>query len=215
MFLNCRAQSVRRTSLRDKTLTTKKDAVEEARLRLQAQEVFVVAPDSTTMDTHIFNDNESQPVDWVSKSSTSTNYNNNSLKTNHNHKYSHDNSLTADAVDSTILSTSFDKSHPQHSYQPRRPPEGRENDESHILAFNANGEHSFTDGTMDTAAVAALVATNTKQTEALQIQSNSKDATNGKINVQVTVLVGKYDPIMCSKFRFIFKLSLQLLFFIR
>lgn len=34
-----RAQSVRRTSLRDKTLTTKKDAVEEARLRLQAQEV--------------------------------------------------------------------------------------------------------------------------------------------------------------------------------
>lgn len=36
---NTRAQSVRRTSLRDKTLTTKKDAVEEARLRLQAQEV--------------------------------------------------------------------------------------------------------------------------------------------------------------------------------
>lgn len=37
-FLN-RAQSVRRTSLRDKTLTTKKDAVEETRLRLRAQEV--------------------------------------------------------------------------------------------------------------------------------------------------------------------------------
>lgn len=36
---NTRAQSVRRTSLRDKTLTTKKDAVEEARLRLKAQEV--------------------------------------------------------------------------------------------------------------------------------------------------------------------------------
>lgn len=34
-----RAQSVRRTSLRDKTLTTKKDAVEETKLRLQAQEV--------------------------------------------------------------------------------------------------------------------------------------------------------------------------------
>lgn len=34
-----RAQSVRRTSLRDKGLTTKKDAVEETRLRLQAQEV--------------------------------------------------------------------------------------------------------------------------------------------------------------------------------
>lgn len=36
---NTRAQSVRRTSIRDKTLTTKKDAVEEARLRLQAQDV--------------------------------------------------------------------------------------------------------------------------------------------------------------------------------
>lgn len=44
---NTRAQSVRRTSLRDKTLTTKKDAVEETRLRLQAQEVYTT-PDSTT-----------------------------------------------------------------------------------------------------------------------------------------------------------------------
>lgn len=34
-----RTQSVRRTSLREKILTTKKDAVEEARLRLRAQEV--------------------------------------------------------------------------------------------------------------------------------------------------------------------------------
>lgn len=38
---NTRTQSVRRTSIRDKTLTSKKDAVEEARLRLQAQEVDV------------------------------------------------------------------------------------------------------------------------------------------------------------------------------
>ncbi|XP_050097789.1 protein phosphatase 1 regulatory subunit 12B-like isoform X2 [Anopheles aquasalis] len=37
---NTRAQSVRRTSLRDKGLTTKKDAVEEARFRLQAQEGY-------------------------------------------------------------------------------------------------------------------------------------------------------------------------------
>lgn len=34
-----RTQSVRRTSLREKILTTKKDAQEEARLRLKAQEV--------------------------------------------------------------------------------------------------------------------------------------------------------------------------------
>uniref|UniRef100_A0A182K3T1 ANK_REP_REGION domain-containing protein n=1 Tax=Anopheles christyi TaxID=43041 RepID=A0A182K3T1_9DIPT len=43
---NTRAQSVRRTSLRDKGLTTKKDAVEEARFRLQAQEVSFVAVNS-------------------------------------------------------------------------------------------------------------------------------------------------------------------------
>ncbi|XP_011503232.1 PREDICTED: protein phosphatase 1 regulatory subunit 16A isoform X2 [Ceratosolen solmsi marchali] len=36
--INTRTQSVRRTSIRDKVLTTKKDAQEEARLRLQAQQ---------------------------------------------------------------------------------------------------------------------------------------------------------------------------------
>jgi len=37
--INTRTQSVRRTSIRDKVLTTKKDAQEETRLRLQAQQV--------------------------------------------------------------------------------------------------------------------------------------------------------------------------------
>ncbi|XP_038108170.1 protein phosphatase 1 regulatory inhibitor subunit 16B isoform X2 [Culex quinquefasciatus] len=46
----CRAQSVRRTSLRDKGLTTKKDAVEEARFRLQAQEGYTT-PDGVTTTT--------------------------------------------------------------------------------------------------------------------------------------------------------------------
>lgn len=35
-----RAQTVRRTSIREKTLTSKKDAVEEARLRIEAQNVI-------------------------------------------------------------------------------------------------------------------------------------------------------------------------------
>ncbi|KAE8753046.1 hypothetical protein FOCC_FOCC000391 [Frankliniella occidentalis] len=43
---NTRTQSVRRTSIRDKTLTSKKDAQDEARLRLQAQEVFIVPVDN-------------------------------------------------------------------------------------------------------------------------------------------------------------------------
>lgn len=36
---NTRTQSVRRTSIRDRALTSKKEAVEEARLRLQPQDV--------------------------------------------------------------------------------------------------------------------------------------------------------------------------------
>ncbi|XP_076668308.1 myosin phosphatase targeting subunit 75D isoform X1 [Andrena cerasifolii] len=39
--INTRTQSVRRTSIRDKVLTTKKDAQEEARFRLQAQQTYV------------------------------------------------------------------------------------------------------------------------------------------------------------------------------
>ncbi|GAB1862199.1 Protein phosphatase 1 regulatory subunit 16A [Camponotus japonicus] len=42
--INTRTQSVRRTSIRDKVLTTKKDAQEEARFRLQAQQTYVSAP---------------------------------------------------------------------------------------------------------------------------------------------------------------------------
>ena len=38
-YSNSRSQSVRRMSIRDKSLTTKKDAVEETRLRLEAQEL--------------------------------------------------------------------------------------------------------------------------------------------------------------------------------
>lgn len=204
-----RAQSVRRTSLRDKTLTTKKDAVEEARLRLQAQEVFV-SPDSTTLDPN--GQQQESSADWLSKSSMANhnnhshiNNNNNTLKTNNNHRNSYDPSLK-DMVDSNSISQQQ-----QHSYQPRRPPEGRENDELQMHAFKTNGEHStggavglhsngtngvggISDGTTATGAVIAATTAATTTTghgtEAVQIQS-SKEATNGKINVQVTVLVGK------------------------
>lgn len=39
---NTRAQSVRRTSLRDKGLTARRDAVEEVRLRMQAENTKVI-----------------------------------------------------------------------------------------------------------------------------------------------------------------------------
>lgn len=61
---------MRRTSLRDKTLTTKKDAVEEARLRLQAQEVYIVATDG-----------KSNASDLGGRESSHYNY--------HNHHQSH------------------------------------------------------------------------------------------------------------------------------
>lgn len=94
----------------------------------------------------------------------------------------------------------YQQHHQQHSYQPRRPPEGRENDELQMQAFKTNGEQHSTGGLMGgtttTSASAAIIAAattrTTGQTEAVQIQS-SKEATNGKINVQVTVLVGKCD----------------------
>ncbi|KAH0953815.1 hypothetical protein HN011_011422 [Eciton burchellii] len=47
--INTRTQSVRRTSIRDKVLTTKKDAQEEARLRLQAQQTYVSAPSTPSI----------------------------------------------------------------------------------------------------------------------------------------------------------------------
>lgn len=221
-ILSLRAQSVRRTSLRDKTLTTKKDAAEETRLRLQAQDVFAPAPDSTTLDPNGPADhNMESAADWLSKSAatnshhnhqhhhTSSINNNNTLKMNNNHRNSYDPSLQ-DYVDSTTTQSSsaavaaqqqhhhHSQYQPQHSYQPRRPPEGRENDELQMQAFKSNGEqHStgdmMTGGTTTTSASAAVIAATTRttgQTEAVQIQS-SKEAANGKINVQVTVLVGK------------------------
>ncbi|XP_065360908.1 ankyrin repeat domain-containing protein 50 isoform X2 [Calliphora vicina] len=158
---NTRAQSVRRTSLRDKTLTTKKDAVEEARLRLQAQEVFVTAaPDSTTLDPNGVTDHhnhhphhaqlEGSAADWLSKNSTAAaatqqqqqhhnNNNNNTLKTNNNHRNSYDPSLK-DMVDSNSISSMSllqqQQQQQQHSYQPRRPPEGGA---GHINALNGVG----------------------------------------------------------------------------
>ncbi|CAD6204049.1 GSCOCG00009864001-RA-CDS [Cotesia congregata] len=53
--INTRTQSVRRTSIRDKVLTTKKDAQEEARLRLQAQQVITYTSTKTPEPTIIAN----------------------------------------------------------------------------------------------------------------------------------------------------------------
>ncbi|KAH8373348.1 hypothetical protein KR009_001289 [Drosophila setifemur] len=169
---NTRAQSVRRTSLRDKTLTTKKDAVEETRLRLQAQEASdpsSVGGDPLTNGYGYGNNN--------GEKRTSTGSSNGQLLPH---------SKSADALDNAMISSSTAAltATATHSYQPRRPPDGRENDELRLKA-GAVGE-------MQRATSAAAVILTEKGTaasaEAVQIQS-TKEATNGKINVQVTVLV--------------------------
>ncbi|XP_011187303.2 protein phosphatase 1 regulatory subunit 16A isoform X2 [Zeugodacus cucurbitae] len=245
---NTRAQSVRRTSLRDKTLTTKKDAVEEARLRLQAQEVFI-APDGTTLaDTNGHGSNNTtnhhstlalldgvndttattthastHDYNWLTKAPTNNNNNANNNNNNNNTISSNNNNdkkvaaytaslATATAASATTTTTTTNGSvntylphslsamdvmdASSHAFNSRRPPEGRENDELQLNAYKAGGgggeHHRSTSASAmivsDRNNMAAAAAT-TAGPDAVHIQS-SKEAANGKINVQVTVLVG-------------------------
>lgn len=246
---------MRRTSLRDKTLTTKKDAVEEARLRLQAQEVFI-APDGTThADTNGLSGSSNNTTNnhhstlalldgvndttattalasthdynWLTKTPTNNNNNANNNNNNNNTISSNNNNdkkvaaytaslATATAASATTTTTTngsvntylphslsamdvMDAS--SHAFNSRRPPEGRENDELQLNAYKAGGgEHH-----RSTSATAMIVsdrnnmtaaAASTAGPDAVHIQS-SKEAANGKINVQVTVLVGKWK--MCAQ----------------
>ncbi|XP_050334050.1 protein phosphatase 1 regulatory subunit 16A isoform X2 [Bactrocera neohumeralis] len=244
---NTRAQSVRRTSLRDKTLTTKKDAVEEARLRLQAQEVFI-APDGTThADTNGLSSSSSSNTtnnhhstlalldgvndstaattlasthdyNWLTKAPTNNNNNANNNNNNNNTISSNNNndkkvaaytaSLAAAASATTTTTTNgsvntylphslsamdvMDAS--SHAFNSRRPPEGRENDELQLNAYKAGGGEHHRSTSASAMIVSdrnnmAAAAASTVGPDAVHIQS-SKEAANGKINVQVTVLVG-------------------------
>ncbi|XP_050334047.1 protein phosphatase 1 regulatory subunit 12A isoform X1 [Bactrocera neohumeralis] len=243
---NTRAQSVRRTSLRDKTLTTKKDAVEEARLRLQAQEVFI-APDGTThADTNGLSSSSSSNTtnnhhstlalldgvndstaattlasthdyNWLTKAPTNNNNNANNNNNNNNTISSNNNndkkvaaytaSLAAAASATTTTTTNgsvntylphslsamdvMDAS--SHAFNSRRPPEGRENDELQLNAYKAGGGEHHRSTSASAMIVSdrnnmAAAAASTVGPDAVHIQS-SKEAANGKINVQVTVLV--------------------------
>ncbi|XP_034122553.1 protein phosphatase 1 regulatory subunit 16A isoform X2 [Drosophila guanche] len=188
---NTRAQSVRRTSLRDKTLTTKKDAVEETRLRLQAQEATATEGAPASLDPL------SNGYGYGNGSSGSSSSNHNGEKrpstasqNGHGPGQLLPHSKSADALDNaTSITSSTSTTTATHSFQSRRPPDGRENDE----LLRLKGAQDGAVGEMQRATSAAAVILTDKGTaasaEAVQFQS-SKEAANGKINVQVTVLVG-------------------------
>ncbi|XP_018783835.1 PREDICTED: protein phosphatase 1 regulatory inhibitor subunit 16B isoform X1 [Bactrocera latifrons] len=238
---NTRAQSVRRTSLRDKTLTTKKDAVEEARLRLQAQEVFI-APDGTThADTNGISSSSNTTTNnhhstlalldgvndttlasthdynWLTKAPTNNNNNannnnnnNNTISSNNNNDkkvaaYTASLATAASATTTTTTNGTVNTYLPHslsamdvmdassHAFNSRRPPEGRENDELQLNAYKAGGGEHHRSTSASAMIVSdrnnmAAAAASTVGPDAVHIQS-SKEAANGKINVQVTVLV--------------------------
>ncbi|KAG5887833.1 hypothetical protein JTB14_022690 [Gonioctena quinquepunctata] len=99
---NTRTQSVRRTSLRDKGLTARRDAVEEARFRLQAESTGLDNPDTngavTTTPKAIINNNHIP-----------------TLSTNTSNEHSSDN---VQDIEQTALQITED----------RKAPEGKDND---------------------------------------------------------------------------------------
>uniref|UniRef100_A0A0K8TKJ2 Protein phosphatase 1 regulatory subunit 16A n=1 Tax=Tabanus bromius TaxID=304241 RepID=A0A0K8TKJ2_TABBR len=210
---NTRAQSVRRTSLRDKTLTTKKDAVEETRLRLQAQEVFIT-PDSTTETktpntehaSRIGNNqglvpnnntvsNEASNRKNAAQSSNSLNSlpsstNNNNVSSNnssiHNNNNGNPNNNNNSRLngngkvqDGMVNHSNPYPSHMDSSINTRRPPEGKDNeycnaDDSKVIANSSiSNLHKMSSDSRT------------------EIFSATKE--NGKINVQVTVLVDTHN----------------------
>ncbi|XP_058463564.1 protein phosphatase 1 regulatory subunit 16A-like isoform X4 [Malaya genurostris] len=244
---NTRAQSVRRTSLRDKGLTTKKDAVEEARFRLQAQEGYTT-PDGTTIpnsNSGTPNGDNNNRSSWSSRSnsshaSSSTNnstvvnntknsnghlnsVNNNSINSNNstsvtlnnglsntrynnhlnnnNNSNSKDHNLAHGTTTTSSSSSAYSTSSSQHNslvQYDRRSPEGKDNDSflsessgvnGNLVSSNSssNQQSNIPNATAATTAVAATTPPTTA-TATTEVYSTSNNE-NGKINVQVTVLV--------------------------
>ncbi|XP_026472596.1 protein phosphatase 1 regulatory subunit 16A [Ctenocephalides felis] len=108
---NTRTQSVRRTSIRDKTLTTKKDTAEEAKLRLQAQEW------STAHNTQSFGNSISRSI------------NNNNVYAQNGPQYANtysvnmpnnSNGVVVEPINNSIVDST--------DFGARRAPEGKDND---------------------------------------------------------------------------------------
>ncbi|XP_055693234.1 protein phosphatase 1 regulatory subunit 16A isoform X3 [Lutzomyia longipalpis] len=202
---NTRAQSVRRTSLRDKTLTTKKDAVEEARLRLQAQEGYTTT-DGTTPEPISLASEASAPSLRTGNNNCNHTANNNggSIQqngsapgsgggnNNNNTRYPQSNLTfaSATAFSSTQSSISTNPNHidgsPTASHN-RRSPEGKDNEMSSLgyMTEDSTKKMLVNNNALVSQRNSAASSTDLTATE-FYTASNE----NGKINVQVTVLFG-------------------------
>ncbi|XP_052892051.1 protein phosphatase 1 regulatory subunit 12B-like isoform X1 [Anopheles moucheti] len=148
---NTRAQSVRRTSLRDKGLTTKKDAVEEARFRLQAQEgyttpdgVAAAAATATTIATAAATangDNNNQSSSTASVSSTSVRTNASSQ-----HANSSASSPSSSTINTTTTTTTSTSNHTTTSSSTTIISNGSSNNNNlpHHLHHHHNGNSNGT-----------------------------------------------------------------------
>ncbi|XP_055620116.1 protein phosphatase 1 regulatory subunit 16A isoform X3 [Toxorhynchites rutilus septentrionalis] len=229
---NTRAQSVRRTSLRDKGLTTKKDAVEEARFRLQAQEGYTTPdgappPAANNATTNAVNNsikNSNGHLNSVNNNNSlnngktnngtnvtlnnglninNTRYNNhlNNNNNNNNNISRKDQNYGGHGTNTTSSSSS---AYSTSSSQPtsliqydRRSPEGKDNDSFmsegsngaakmlNIHNNNINGNLVSSNSSSNQQSNIPNAATATTTTEVYSTSNNE----NGKINVQVTVLV--------------------------
>ncbi|XP_031640408.1 protein phosphatase 1 regulatory subunit 16A isoform X2 [Contarinia nasturtii] len=221
---NTRAQSVRRTSLRDKTLTTKKDAQEETRLRLRAQEGYTAPADNiSSTEPNSISSAVDQPdsvnttgnrLSTNTKHHSHNNNNNNSSSNINNSHNNNNNNLSRNNKTALISNTSYNavhnstqrtipKTNNSHyestiginssSYENegssvmRKSPEGKDNDSLRLEDSKPSKESqpNYHDPNNKLIDQQHQRIGNDISTE---IFSASND--NGKINVQVTVLVG-------------------------
>ncbi|KAL3275790.1 hypothetical protein HHI36_020534 [Cryptolaemus montrouzieri] len=151
---NTRTQSVRRTSLRDKVMTTRKDAVEEARLRLEAES-------NKTLDS--LDDSQIQPK----LPKVPVNNNVLPLQTNNVHEGNTNNELAR-------IEKPFE-------IEDRRAPEGKDSDSLMESPLSESKENSYTTDVNGKVTVHVVVTINGNGTLAelkkqrMQIRNNSGD----------------------------------------
>ncbi|XP_059608857.1 protein phosphatase 1 regulatory subunit 16A isoform X2 [Phlebotomus argentipes] len=185
---NTRAQSVRRTSLRDKTLTTKKDAVEEARLRLQAQEGYTTT-DGTPEPLSLASESSAPPSMRPNNCHHSAN-NNGSVQQNgatpgainNNTRYPQSN-LAYGATQSSISTNPNHVDGSPTASHNRRSPEGKDNEMGSLQYMAEDGKKVVNNNALVSQRNSAASSADLAATE-IYTASNE----NGKINVQVTVL---------------------------